>query len=125
VEDFSTIRGRVNPAWQEEFVCMKTSNTNEPVPIREPNWMIYDDAWKWSHHLKDAVEELRKSLSSFAQSHENSHQQISIISERMAKILENTQHVDHADLAVPKTLEGLVTPHMALVHLEFLYGILG
>ncbi|PJF18878.1 hypothetical protein PSACC_01288 [Paramicrosporidium saccamoebae] len=114
VEDFSTIRNRVNPGWQEEFVCMRTSSTNEPVPIREPNWMIYDDAWKWSHHLKDAVEDLRRSLSSFAESHGNSHQQIAIISERMAKILENTQHVDHADLAVPKALEGLVTPHIAL-----------
>lgn len=113
-ENFSSIRNRASPAWQEEFASQPATQESESAPVHEPNWLIYDDAWRWSQQVKDAVEDLRKALALFSESNENSYRQLGVISERMIKILENTQHNDNADLAVPRTLEGLVPPHMRL-----------
>lgn len=109
-EDFSSTRSRISPTWQEEFISAHSNQSSEPTPIREPNWTIYDDARQWSQQMRNAIEDLRNAIGTLSDASGHWGRELSIISEKMTKILEITHRSDHTDLSVPRNLDELPTP---------------
>ena len=115
VENFSDVRGRIHPAWEEEFATTaNTAQSNDAVEqtrVNEPDWLTYDDATKWSLQVTDAVKCIIKALIESSRSASDSQVQLSSLAKHMATILENTQHTETSAASVPSIIQSLSDPY--------------
>lgn len=113
-ESFSEVRGRIHPAWEEEFATnadiAQSNDAIEQNRINGPDWLTYDDATKWSLQVTDAVKCIIKALIESSKSALQSQTQLSSLAKHMATILGNTQHTETNAASVPTILQNLSDP---------------